>query len=771
MEEIIELRRNLLKLSAIHDIHIEKIERPFYIARRSLYHTPPQQELTKEYPPQFQNTNPNLTNSNKTPPKILTPSKSQKNMFPIEKNDLYFTNTIKNGYLNIKDSRTILINNKKDNSDNKYKYRRRKNQISQYIIQNGRSKKSHSISATSKNINFNFSDNKRRSKSRKIGLTFNLLLRKNTMNNEIHIIRGTRDEKGGVVDFCYSGKEKNEKNVETNHFIVKFSKNSILYSSKKVIENAKKIQKWWRWIKVLYKKLTIKVIRIQRMFRGFINRKNMKGLPGKNIINTFKEKEIDTEQNLVSFMIENVNDTNILPIQNTKYLNLASTLIKNFVQNKLKDNLNNVVCSMNKWINAKQHFNDNIEKIIQFLRNKWFKDFFIENLILNKLKRKYLSFLIKSKHHKYLQNYEHLFNIWKNNKLYRSNNKTNKIIKENEIIIPPKKCLKKEIIFSRQKNFTIFSSEKQFDDIFFVENNDFFTIQEGLSTKNSSNISISNINNIQINQQKKSLKVLKEKETQTDKIQIEKTIPKKKINSLKLATMINIVSIPFKRLLLNELKNASPIENSLLNQKQTLLKSKKRNLLIKQISTKDFKDKILLRIYFLRWYKKILAIKYSTKINIRKTLDQDKPLKSSHKTIKKILWYNILKDVFDKIKKEVRRRKIIKLFFHIKNLKYPTLAYVIGKIKKFSDVKFQYMNACATIIQNYFREKYILQKDDLYEENETTIKKRHIIIEESFNENFTFKQIPYESIGDLFMSFYKKLMVKCLIESLYMKSF
>lgn len=119
----------------------------------------------------------------------------------------------------------------------------------------------------------------------------------------------------------------------------------------------------------------------------------------------------------------------------------------------------------------------------------------------------------------------------------------------------------------------------------------------------------------------------------------------------------------------------------------------------------------------------------------------------------------------------MRRRKIIKLFFHIKNLKYPTLAYVIGKIKKFSDVKFQYMNACATIIQNYFREKYILQKDDLYEENETTIKKRHIIIEESFNENFTFKQIPYESIGDLFMSFYKKLMVKCLIESLYMKSF
>ena len=156
------------------------------------------------------------------------------------------------------------------------------------------------------------------------------------------------------------------------------------------------------------------------------------------------------------------------------------------------------------------------------------------------------------------------------------------------------------------------------------------------------------------------LKVLKEQETQTDSIKIEKTIPKRKINSLKVASLIKSIETPIKADTFNTLKASSPLDNSVLNKKRTILKSKRKQLLKKQFTTKDLKNILIAKIYFLKWYRKLLALKNSHKVNLRKKVPKD--LLNHFKT-------NLLRFPFEQIKKEVKRRKIIKLFFHIRNLK------------------------------------------------------------------------------------------------------
>ena len=206
MDTIVELRKNLIKLGAIRHIRLEKIEQPVIISKTPIMiHTPSQQETLKEEPviyQRFTNTNPS---SDKTPPKVLTPSKSVNNMFPIDKNEYYFSNSMQNGYLNIKDSKTIKITGGKETAKEKrelYKNeRRRKKQLSNYII-NQDKKKSRSLSNNRSCIDFGVKENnKYRNKSRKIGLTFSLLLRKNQIEDGEVMLRGMRDEKGGVVDF------------------------------------------------------------------------------------------------------------------------------------------------------------------------------------------------------------------------------------------------------------------------------------------------------------------------------------------------------------------------------------------------------------------------------------------------------------------------------------------------------------------------------------------------------------------------------------------
>lgn len=220
--------------------------------------------------------------------------------------------------------------------------------------------------------------------------------------------------------------------------------------------------------------------------------------------------------------------------------------------------------------------------------------------------------------------------------------------------------------------------------------------------------------------------------------------------------------------------------------KDNILK-KRKQLLSRRITSNDLKNKLLLYLAFLKWYRKALALQNKKHVNIRKKI----PIE-----LQRLFYHNLLRFPFEQIKKEARRRKIIKLFYHIRNLKYPILYYVFKKIKKYAHIKYQIMNAFATIIQRYYRLKYRsleLRKNNKYliEENETTVKKTtQVIIEETFpqrgmiqyhEENINgnmdrsgnnFQYIKYENrnyrnIGELFREFYRKLTVKRIIEALY----
>ena len=82
-----------------------------------------------------------------------------------------------------------------------------------------------------------------------------------------------------------------------------------------------------------------------------------------------------------------------------------------------------------------------------------------------------------------------------------------------------------------------------------------------------------------------------------------------------------------------------------------------------------------------------------------------------------ILLLNLMKYVLDKIRKEIKRRKIIICFKDINTLKYPNLKFAFKKIKKFAKVRFKVMNEYASLIQNAFR-YYLENKNKENEQDE-----------------------------------------------------
>ena len=129
---------------------------------------------------------------------------------------------------------------------------------------------------------------------------------------------------------------------------------------------------------------------------------------------------------------------------------------------------------------------------------------------------------------------------------------------------------------------------------------------------------------------------------------------------------------------------------------------------------------------------------------------------------------NLLRFTLEQIKREVKRRILIKAFLNIQNLQYHSLEFALMKIKKYTEIKFQVMNAYATLIQRYYRYyvEYIKNK-------RTTV----TIIEQSNNtimETVHYRRrVNYHdyNLRDLFYNFYRKKLVKNIIELLYLKSY
>ena len=87
------------------------------------------------------------------------------------------------------------------------------------------------------------------------------------------------------------------------------------------------------------------------------------------------------------------------------------------------------------------------------------------------------------------------------------------------------------------------------------------------------------------------------------------------------------------------------------------------------------------------------------------------------------------------------------------------------KIKKYTEVKYEVMNAYATIIQRYYRDyiQYVKNKNTTI----TIIQQTNTVIE---NVQYKRRKIfRFRNLKELFCQFYKKKLVKNIIELLYMK--
>ena len=133
----------------------------------------------------------------------------------------------------------------------------------------------------------------------------------------------------------------------------------------------------------------------------------------------------------------------------------------------------------------------------------------------------------------------------------------------------------------------------------------------------------------------------------------------------------------------------------ILNGKDVIIFSKIKN------NPSEIAKFLLKKLYFKRWYKQMIDLKNvkRTRIDIRSKINT----KINH-----ILLKNLMIDIIEKIRKEANRRTLIKAFRDINKLKYPILFYSFLKIQKYAHVKYNVMNAYASLIQKnyrYFKDK------------------------------------------------------------------
>ena len=147
----------------------------------------------------------------------------------------------------------------------------------------------------------------------------------------------------------------------------------------------------------------------------------------------------------------------------------------------------------------------------------------------------------------------------------------------------------------------------------------------------------------------------------------------------------------------------------------------------------SIQDLLLKIIFFKHWKNQAFLIKNSKRGHKKekkiesKTISKSNSSGNSNKNIisesKKsefshhILLLNLMQYVMDKIRKEIKRRKLIICFKDINTLKYPNLKFAFKKIKKFAKVRFKVMNEYASLIQNAFR-YYLENKNKENEQDE-----------------------------------------------------
>ena len=528
----------------------------------------------------------------------------------------YFNKNIKEGFLYLKNYEIIKPNNYNFININNLEIEKRKKDISHTLNRflnkrNLQKNFSYSEKKNLKNFEIKSLDAKRdrkrdiskkdtskrdlseQPKNKKLkvvkkGKILNILNYFNNKDNlsDILIIRGMRNEKGGVVDFTTASPQKNY------NIINKTNSKNYKYSKKEIITSAKIIQKWWRKKVLLYNNYINKIKLIQKTFMNYYNRKNKKN-ENNNDNNTNKLKEIP---------------------KNNKFILMSIRLLKKVIEVKLINIFSEFMIKTKNKIIAIQNQTTKKEKYNYLITS--IKDYF------NKIKNKNQSIFINKLKSK-----------------LKSINKF-KIIKLSNIFIKGKK------------------SEKNY-------NNKFINPKSNLLIKPKNEIN-----------KKKNILNRDLKEDHNIKININVTSLKKNKNKF------------------NNKKND-------IHKKSCKITFNEKDLNINSKNPNEICIYLLKKLYIRKWYNKMIAIKNAKRARVDEW--NKRHGKNSHLLLK-----NIMIDIIEKIRKEANRRTLIIAFRDINNLKYPILFYALLKIKKYSIVKYNVLNAYAKLIQKnykYFKNK------------------------------------------------------------------
>ena len=144
------------------------------------------------------------------------------------------------------------------------------------------------------------------------------------------IFRGTRNEKGGVVDFSTASPKKYY--MKNKYFINKKTENKNLYKYPrlKIISSAKIIQNWWRKKKILYFIFMNAIKKIQKNIRNFFIRNKDK----ESIKKKEREKEMNKNKKIGVILLKKVLE---LKIANLFCFVLIKT--KNVIDYEQDDNI------------------------------------------------------------------------------------------------------------------------------------------------------------------------------------------------------------------------------------------------------------------------------------------------------------------------------------------------------------------------------------------------------------------------------------------------
>ena len=489
---------------------------------------------------------------------------------------------------------------------------------------------------------------------------------------------------------------------------------STRYQKWKITASACLIQSWWRSLKILYKKYLNKIIIIQKVYKIHYKNKYLikesknyiKSKYNKNTKYVHKKKKV---YNRPSF---NKSDKEFSFSSkysiNNKY-NIGILLIKKILENILMKILNNIITIIKENNKKDNNLNENETKKLDIkIEEKSKAKIYEDNLkpinIYAQNNKLYIITANKNISFSYKPN-----KFMKNNFNSLSPNNTNtfSIYKEKK---PSKNSINNNISFSF--NNPIKKAKPSKKKILLINNKlqlSFLNENKSLNNRNDLNEGKS-INNFTFKNMKNNEQVYSQDINNDKNIKIisgKKNLEKSKNKNIdKNNTSDNNINAT----------NYSKDSNSIIKEKNKdscsiILNDKYKNLLYPIRNNLPLIQQFLLKKIFLkRWEKQANSLK-----NAKRAHKKDIKI-YNEKNKKHILYSNLMKYVFDKIKKEVKKRKLIVCFKNINLRKYPILCYAFKKIKKYGKVRFRVMNEYASIIQNTYR--YYVENKKKEEENE-----------------------------------------------------